>query len=340
VTTDAKIRGRLLKVVYDLRHSNSGWVPLSDMNMAGAEPVTPQMIDTICQHLADAGLIEWKPLRGTEGIAAGMARIKGPGVDVIEGKGPSTINLTLPGQESAPKNAGMKAMAGEIARPPAFTGVAAKGEAGTFAPDTQSWEVAAQIAARQRGLSAAVRSTTDIVEPLPPLPVGTPVVASPGAIIEVPHATVGAAVLQNKVQIVNTATSLSLLIDDKVAALKAELPNSVEGQTARAQSIADFEDLKVKLEALRNAAIEFAAGKAHEEAIVNASSSFADGVAAWWAKCHVQICEKAYDMWLFGLGISICSLAGSDGQLAVVVSSALVGGKPVAGAIKALLQKK
>jgi hypothetical protein len=339
VPTDAEIRGRLLKVVYDLRHSNSGWVPLSDMNMAGAEPVTSQMIDTICQHLADAGLIEWKPLRGTEGLAAGMARIKGPGVDVIEGKGPSSINLTLPNQESAAKNAGMKAMAGEIARPHAFTGVAAKGEVGTLAADTQSWEVAAQIAARQRGLSAAVRSTTDIVEPLPPLPVETPVAASPGAIIEVPHAIAGA-VLQNKVQIVSTAASLSLLIDDKVAALKAELPNSVEAQTVRAQSIADLEDLKVRLEALRNAAIEFAAGKAHEEAIVNASSSFADGVAAWWAKCHVQICEKAYDMWLFGLGVSICSLAGSDGQLAVVVSGALVGGKPVAGAIKALLQRK
>ena len=47
---------------------------------------------------------------------------------------------------------------------------AARGEVGSLMPDTQSWEVAARIAAHQRPLRAAVQSTACPVEPVLPQP--------------------------------------------------------------------------------------------------------------------------------------------------------------------------
>jgi hypothetical protein len=49
----------------------------------------------------------------------------------------------------------------------------------------------------------------------------------------------------------------------------------------------------------------------------------------------VQICDKSFDMGLFGVGIAICTLAGAGGVLAVAVPGTLVGGKSVADVVKA-----
>lgn len=130
------------------------------------------------------------------------------------------------------------------------------------------------------------------------------------------------------------------MIDERITSLKAELPNSEDAQAARNQSIANYEQLKTRLEALRDAALEFSSGDAKEETVVEASTSLAQGIAAWWTQCHVQICERVFDMGLFTLGVSVCSLAGSGGALAAAVSGVLVKGKPVADTIKALFRKK
>jgi hypothetical protein len=142
VATEAEMRGRLLTVFYELRHSNDGWVPASDTNLADMESVNLQTVDTVCRHLAEAGLIEWKPL-SSEGLVAGMARIKGHGIDVIERKASPNINVTLPG--ATPRD-----------------------KVENLVPDSQTWEAAAQIARRQRGLSAAVESTLGVTAPPPP----------------------------------------------------------------------------------------------------------------------------------------------------------------------------
>ncbi len=58
--SDAEIRGRVLAILYNLRDSNGGIVPLSDINFS-PDPVSPQKIGGVCQHLADVGLIQWNP---------------------------------------------------------------------------------------------------------------------------------------------------------------------------------------------------------------------------------------------------------------------------------------
>jgi hypothetical protein len=97
---DRDLRGRLLKVFYDRRLSNGGWVPVSENDLAGGEPIDLQTIGTICEHMAQAGLIEWKPLRDGTGYAAGMAKITGHGVDVIDRAKAATIEITLPSTTS------------------------------------------------------------------------------------------------------------------------------------------------------------------------------------------------------------------------------------------------
>jgi hypothetical protein len=81
--TDAEIRGKLLKVFYDLRYRNGGWLPTSDMNLSG---IDRQVMGAICEQLKDGGLIHWKPLKGAqEGFVIGMAKITAIGVDVVDG---------------------------------------------------------------------------------------------------------------------------------------------------------------------------------------------------------------------------------------------------------------
>lgn len=72
MATDADTRGRLLSSFYELRHNAGGRVPTSEMNLAGIESVDRQVIDTICQYLSDAGLIEWKPLWGIGGTLSSV----------------------------------------------------------------------------------------------------------------------------------------------------------------------------------------------------------------------------------------------------------------------------
>jgi hypothetical protein len=98
--TDAEIRYRLLTIFYELRHNNDGRVPTSDMNLSGSEPVSRQAIGNVCQQLADARLIEWKPLTGAnEQLVIGMAIITGHGVDVVERRRESSIDIRFPGTD-------------------------------------------------------------------------------------------------------------------------------------------------------------------------------------------------------------------------------------------------
>jgi hypothetical protein len=94
--TDAELRGKLLEHFYNLRHSNGGWVPANDMIFSGGEPVRWGAIAGVCGQLADVGLIEWKPLRGHEGIVAVNAKISGQGVAAVEAGRSSEIDIRFP----------------------------------------------------------------------------------------------------------------------------------------------------------------------------------------------------------------------------------------------------
>jgi len=150
---------------------------------------------------------------------------------------------------------------------------------------------------------------------------------------------IGKAVLKNRVEIDVAAASLLLLIDERLKSLREQRPNSSEAQAARDAAIADCEDLKRRVELFLGAASQFAAKKAKETSVVETTNSLAAGIGDWWSKRHVQICDRAFEMGLFGFGVTICLLAGAGGALAVGIPGAMVGGKPVVEVIKAFAKR-
>lgn len=105
--SDAKMRAHLLLAIHGLRNSNTGWVPVSDMNFGGLEPVTPGRIHAVCEQLAEAGLIAFKPAPGgPDGGLVGMSKITGHGCDVVDGLAPARIALDFPQKvQSGPASA-------------------------------------------------------------------------------------------------------------------------------------------------------------------------------------------------------------------------------------------
>jgi hypothetical protein len=91
--SDARIRAHLLSVFHGLRSSNDGWVPTSDMNLGGMEAVSLGRIRNVCEQLAEADLIKFKPLPSGSGSIVGMCKITGHGSDVAEGLSQASIAL-------------------------------------------------------------------------------------------------------------------------------------------------------------------------------------------------------------------------------------------------------
>jgi hypothetical protein len=137
-------------------------------------------------------------------------------------------------------------------------------------------------------------------------------------------------VAANKAPLMIACDSLGLLLDEKLAALRDQRPNSAAGISKRDDEIADLVRLRGDLRKLKNAVSQ---GKKAVDASV---ISFRDGVQLWWNKHHEKICSRGFDIAMFLSAITVCSLAGVGGNVAVLISGALVGGKSVVDAIKAV----
>jgi hypothetical protein len=155
-----------------------------------------------------------------------------------------------------------------------------------------------------------------------------------------PRTTIAVAVVRNRAEIDLLAASFLELIDAKLEALQQARSNSDEA----AAEIADYEDLKRRIEAFLDRASRFVEEKTDESSVVIATTSFAQGLSTWWSKRHVEICDQAYgrllkgvDIGLFGLGVSICIQAGASGDLSIAIPGAIVGGNRVVEAIKAAM---
>jgi hypothetical protein len=144
---------------------------------------------------------------------------------------------------------------------------------------------------------------------------------------------VGRSVRGNDVTIILSIASLVPLIDERLASLRKELPNHPATKASRDEAIANYERVKRDLEALQKVAFTIKSRDLEEQAVEKATNTFRQGVRDWWAKRHDDICSKASDATLFVSCVGLCSLAGCGGTVAVAVSGALVGGKPVIEAL-------
>jgi hypothetical protein len=136
-------------------------------------------------------------------------------------------------------------------------------------------------------------------------------------------------VAANKEPLMIACDSLVMLLEEKLAALREQRPNSAAGISKRDDEIADLVRLKRALRILHNAVSQ---GKKSVDVSV---ISFRDGVQQWWDRHHENICSRSFDLAMFLSAVTVCSLAGAGGTAAVLISGALVGGKSVVDAIKA-----
>lgn len=151
-----------------------------------------------------------------------------------------------------------------------------------------------------------------------------------------PRTKVGKAVVVNEQQIAIAIAALRLSMVDRIRVLRLERPNSDEAKANRDSVIADYISLKGQLKTLEEGVNAFRKGETQESAVVKSVSTFADGIQAWWTKSAGRICDKVLDMSMFLSAVGICTMAGAGGNVSVVVSAALVGGKPVADVLKGL----
>jgi hypothetical protein len=162
---------------------------------------------------------------------------------------------------------------------------------------------------------------------------------SSGSTTSVPkraRSVIGRAILGNRHQLLLSASALLLLIDEKIATLQGQNPNSHEAIQARDLEIAHYERFRKQLQTLRDDAAAFSEGSTKETNAVQSVKAYAEGIQSWWTKRYDQICERTFEMGLFMSAVGVCSLAGAGGWVSVAVSGALVGGKPVVDAIKSI----
>jgi hypothetical protein len=136
---------------------------------------------------------------------------------------------------------------------------------------------------------------------------------------------IGRALASNREPIILTVQSFLLLLEEHIAA--HDRPNSEEARAELERHL----HIKRELEKIRNTAQEIEI--VPEDAAVERTKSFAQYIRDWWNKDHTEICNKVFNAGLFLGCVGVCKLCGAEGDLAIVVSSVITGGKPVADAL-------
>jgi len=147
---------------------------------------------------------------------------------------------------------------------------------------------------------------------------------------------VGKAVLSNHGEILLSIGSVLIHVDSELARLRDQRPNSPEEIAASASAIKAYEGLKVRLETLRRATVQFPACDVKETVVVASAKSFKQYLAEWWARDHTLICGGAAQTAVFTAALAICSLAGSGGPMTAAVVGAIVTRASVVEALKAV----
>ncbi len=151
---------------------------------------------------------------------------------------------------------------------------------------------------------------------------------------------IGKAIEANEQEITLAVVGLILQIDANIEKLNGERPNSDEAIAERHARITEYKRMRNELQHIQTMVAAFKKGAEKEAKVVKSVKTFADGVGSWWDKHHAAILTKTFDMGLFTTAVSICSMAGAGGRMAVAVSAVLVGGKPAAQALKGLIPKR
>ena len=154
-----------------------------------------------------------------------------------------------------------------------------------------------------------------------------------------PQTTIGKAIFANRDAINLAISGLILHIDDKLDALRRELPNSGDAIALRDSRISAFESARAELENIRTLVAAFTEGHAKEADVVQSVTTFRDGLRDWWRKGHEAIISKTFDTGLFLSSVGVLTLMNADMKTGMVVSGTLIARKSIAGGMKGLKKK-
>ncbi|UVO34493.1 hypothetical protein KUL72_23740 [Bradyrhizobium arachidis] len=134
--------------------------------------------------------------------------------------------------------------------------------------------------------------------------------------------SIGATTLANRDAVLMQSTSIRFLLEGMIARAKSEGSNST-----------DIPALQAILKALVDLHQTLLTTTAPAEAAVaDRALSFKAGLANWWARDHVSILDRGFNMSLFAAGLGLCALAG---VVPAAIVATLIRGKDVAEALKA-----
>ena len=192
--------------------------------------------------------------------------------------------------------------------------------------DVSSFETAAgQVVARPpRNLEGALSGATETFAPPSPSTAPAP--------RRTARTVVGSAVLANGTSIILALVGVQMQIEGKLDSLKKQRLNSDEWH----EEIADYEDLKAKVEAILDASVRYFTSAAEEDKLVKDAQSFTATLRDIWDKRQLQIADGG----LFLTLASVCHLMGTDANLAALICGTLVAPKTVVEALKAYYGKE
>ena len=133
-------------------------------------------------------------------------------------------------------------------------------------------------------------------------------------------------------QLFSPLVGVQMQIEGKLDSLKQQRLNSDEWH----EEIADYEDLKAKVEAILDASVRYFTSAAEEDKLVKDAQSFTATLRDIWDKRQLQIADGG----LFLTLASVCHLMGTDANLAALICGTLVAPKTVVEALKAYYGKE
>jgi hypothetical protein len=143
---------------------------------------------------------------------------------------------------------------------------------------------------------------------------------------------IGRTLSANHAQIVLNIEAVVVFLDAKIEDLDRRNSDEARAELAR------YQQIKRELEKARDTARAFAIGKIPEDAAVEASKSFVEYIRAWWDTDHVDICRSTFKTAVFLSCAGICKWYGAEGDLAILLSGVITGGKQVADALQSAVK--
>lgn len=147
------------------------------------------------------------------------------------------------------------------------------------------------------------------------------------------------AVMTNADGIIVMAEALRRDIDEKIQVLRGERPNHPDAQHLRDSAIADYESLRAQVALLQAEIIKLKQSSSSVSVAAQQAQSFGTSVSNWWRKDSNRVLSHGASASLILSLVGFTSLIGVNPTVSMAVSSALIGGKPVVDAIKAVVKK-